>query len=229
MNLCVIPARGGSKRILRKNIRPFHGQAMISWSIRTALESGVFDHVVVSTDDSEVASIGRESGAEVPFIRPACLADDHTPTVPVIVHALEEAEKLWGQQNRICCLYATAPFVQARDIRAALSLLDNPAALFAMPVTTFPFPVQRGLRLHDTGHIEMLQPEHVLTRSQDLEEVYHDAGQFYWGHREGWLSGKPLLGPDTLALHIPRHRVQDIDTPEDWELAERLFTAFSGS
>lgn len=224
MNLCVIPARGGSKRIHRKNLRPFCGKPMIIWSIEAAQNSGLFARIIVSTDDAEIASTARAAGAEVPFSRPAQLSDDATPTVPVIVHALAEAEALWGRQSHICCLYATAPFVCPADIREARALLDTTKADYAFPVTTFAFPVQRGVRLRPDGRLEMLHPEHALTRSQDLEEAYHDTGQFYWGRRDAWLSGKPLMGPDAVPLIIPRIRAQDIDTPEDWDRAERMFT-----
>lgn len=228
MSLCVIPARGGSKRIPRKNVKSFHGKPMIAWSIAAAQESSVFDHVVVSTDDPEIADVARAAGAEVPFMRPAELSDDHTATVPVIAHALKEAEALWGRQEILCCLYATAPFVQGSDIGAAYELLAaDDHAQFSMPVTSFPFPIQRGVRLTETGQIDMFQPEHALTRSQDLEEAYHDVGQFYWGRRAAWLGNQPIIGPQTLALVIPRHRAQDIDTPEDWDLAERLFTVLA--
>ncbi|MFK7941522.1 MAG: pseudaminic acid cytidylyltransferase [Paracoccaceae bacterium] len=223
MSLCIIPARGGSKRIPRKNVRPFAGRPMIAWSIAAALASGAFTRVIVSTDDAEIAEIARAEGAEVPFLRPANLSDDHTPTVPVIAHALTEAEALWGEMAKACCLYATAPFVRAGDLAAARDLLDTSGADYAFPVTSFPFPIQRGVRLRGDGRVEMFQPEHALTRSQDLEEGYHDAGQFYWGRREAWLAGKTLIGPGSAALVIPRHRVQDIDTPEDWDRAERMF------
>lgn len=225
MTLCVIPARGGSKRIPRKNIRPFHGRPMIAWSIQAALQSGIFDHVLVTTDDPEIAETAKSEGAEVPFLRPAHLSEDHTATVPVIVDAIERAEDLWGRQETICCLYATAPFVHPEDLVQTRHLLDTEGTDFAMPVTSFPFPIQRGVRLTANGHMEMFQPEHALTRSQDLEDAYHDVGQFYWGHRAAWFAGKPLIGPDTAARIIPRHRAQDIDTPEDWDLAERLFSA----
>jgi len=226
MSLCIIPARGGSKRIPRKNIKPFHGRPMIAWSIQAALESKSFDHVIVSTDDAEIAETARREGAEVPFMRPTDLSDDHTATVPVIAHVMAEVEKLWGDQPYVCCLYATAPFVQADDIRAARDLLDKTGADYAFPVTSFSFPIQRGVRLRYDGRIEMFQPEHALTRSQDLEEAYHDVGQFYWGRRSAWLAGTPIIGPGAAPLVIPRHRAQDIDTPEDWDNAELLFTAF---
>lgn len=229
MNLCVIPARGGSKRVPRKNVRDFHGKPMIVWSIEAALQSGVFGRVLVSTDDAEIARIARDAGAEVPFSRPRELADDHTPTVPVMAHGIGEAEQLWGEAQAVCCLYAAAPFVRATDLREGLGLLGSSGARYVLPVTSFPFPIQRAVRLTEEGRVEMLSPEHVVTRSQDLEEAYHDVGQFYWGTREAWLDGVPLMGPDSAPLLIPRHRVQDIDTPEDWERAERLFAALHGS
>lgn len=226
MSLCVIPARGGSKRIPRKNVKVFHGKPMIAWSIAAAKASGAFEHIIVSTDDEDIARVARDAGAEVPFMRPPELSDDHTATLPVIAHALTQAEALWGPQETLCCLYATAPFVQVDDILGVRDiLLADEDTQFAMPVTTFPFPIQRGVRLHESGRIEMFQPEHALTRSQDLEEAYHDVGQFYWGRRSAWLGNDPIIGPCTAAFEIPRHRAQDIDTPEDWDLAERLFTA----
>lgn len=199
---------------------------MIAWSIQAALDSGAFDHVIVTTDDKDIADTAKACGAEVPFMRPANLSDDHTPTVPVIAHALHEAEALWGHQDLVCCLYATAPFVQASDIATARDRLQDTGADYAFPVTSFPFPIQRGVKLRGDGRMEMFQPEHALTRSQDLEEAYHDVGQFYWGRREAWLAGKTLIGPDATPVIIPRHRAQDIDTPEDWDRAERLFAAF---
>lgn len=226
MTLCVIPARGGSKRIPRKNVKLFHGKPMISWSIQAALDSQAFDNVIVTTDDPDIADVARSQGAEVPFMRPVELSDDHTPTVPVIAHAIAQADVLWGKQDFICCLYATAPFVRPIDITAARDVLDATGSDYAFPVTSFPFPIQRGVKLRDDGRMEMFQPKHALTRSQDLEEAYHDVGQFYWGRREAWLAGKTVVGPNASPLVIPRHRAQDIDTPEDWDLAERLFAAF---
>lgn len=223
MTLCVIPARGGSKRIPRKNVRPFYGRPMIAWSISAALESGIFGHVIVSTDDEDIAEVARSEGAEVPFMRPVELSDDHTATVPVIAHAIEASEALWGRQETICCLYATAPFVQASDLSDAHALLDKTGAKYAFPVTSFPFPIQRGVRICENGRMEMFQPEHALTRSQDLEEAYHDVGQFYWGRRNAWMEETTIIGPDAAPLIIPRLRAQDIDTPEDWDRAERLF------
>lgn len=220
MTVCVIPARGGSKRIPRKNIRPFHGRPMIGWSIAAARESGVFDRIVVSTDDPEIAAVAQAEGAEVPFLRPADLSGDHTPTVPVIAHAV--AALGLAPTSAVCCLYATAPMVQAEDIRRGLARLGNETS-FVVSVTTFPFPIQRALRQHDDGRIEMMDPRHMTTRSQDLEEAWHDAGQFYWARAETWAAGAAVFGPGARGLPLPRHRVQDIDTPEDWARAEALF------
>lgn len=224
MNLAVIPARGGSKRIPRKNVKPFCGRPMIAWSISAARESGCFDRIVVSTDDDEVAEIAVAEGAEVPFRRPAELADDQTPTVPVIAHAVAWQS---GQAavERACCIYATAPFIRPSELRAAQSMIETQPCDYVLSVTSFPFPIQRAVRLDGDGRLAMFQPEHAGTRSQDLEEAYHDAGQFYWGRADAWIAGRPIMGPNSIGLRIPRARVQDIDTPEDWERAEFLFRA----
>lgn len=220
MSVCVIPARGGSKRIPRKNIRPFHGRPMIGWSIAAARDAGVFDRIVVSTDDPEIAAVAQSEGAEVPFLRPSDLSGDHTPTVPVVAHAVA-ALGLAGDVP-VCCLYATAPMVQAEDICRGLHRLGKETS-FVVSVTTFPFPIQRALRQHADGRIEMMDPRHMTTRSQDLEEAWHDAGQFYWARAETWAAGAAVFGPGARGLPLPRHRVQDIDTPEDWARAEALF------
>jgi len=223
MKIAVIPARGGSKRIPLKNIRPFYGRPMITWSIAAALESDLFDHIIVSTDDVSIAEIARTAGATVPFLRPPELADDHTPTVPVIAHAIGEMQKSGIDPLEVCCIYATAPFVRSQDLMRGHEILRSSEAMFAFSATSFPFPVQRGMRLLASGRVEMLQPEHAMTRSQDLEETYHDAGQFYWGTASAWAAAKPLIGPNSAAVLLPRHRVQDIDTLEDWARAEALF------
>jgi N-acylneuraminate cytidylyltransferase len=225
MRLAVIPARGGSKRIPRKNVRPFGGLPMIAWSIRAAVESGCFERIIVSTDDAEIASVGREYGAETPFQRPAELSDDHTGTVPVIAHAVRWQNANGAAASEVCCIYATAPFVQAADIRRGLHVLGETGAEYAFSVTSYPFPIQRAVRLTPEGRMAMFHPEHFNTRSQDLEEAWHDAGQFYWGRAEAWLTGTPLFGPASAPVPLPRLRVQDIDTPDDWERAERMFEA----
>lgn len=223
--VCVIPARGGSKRIPRKNIAPFHGRPMIGWSIAAALASGLFARIVVSTDDAEIAQVAQDQGAEAPFLRPADLSGDHTPTVPVIAHAIETLG-LSGDIP-VCCLYATAPLVQADDLARGLALL-GPDTPYVVSVTTFGFPIQRALRRAPDGTIEMIDPARMTTRSQDLEEAWHDAGQFYWAHARTWAAGTPAFAPGARGLSLPRHRVQDIDTPEDWQRAEALFALLRG-
>lgn len=227
MRLAVIPARGGSKRIPRKNIRPFCGRPMIAWSIRAALDSGCFDEVLVSTDDEEIAEVARAQGAITPFMRPPELSDDHTGTVPVIAHAVAWQQARGAAVAEVCCLYATAPFVRPQDLRDGLALLADSAADYAFSVTRYAFPIQRALRLDAQGRVGMFQPEHLNTRSQDLEEAFHDAGQFYWGRAEAWTAGRPIFSPQALAVVLPQHRVQDIDTPEDWVSAEAMFQALA--
>ena len=224
MSLCVIPARGGSKRIPKKNIKLFFGRPMISWSISVAIDSNCFDHIIVSTDCEETANIAEREGAEIIFKRPKSLSNDIVGTVPVIAHAIKEAEKVWNTFEYVCCLYATAPFARPGDIINASQLIKKTNVNYSFPITTFPFPVQRGVWIRDDGSIEMFQPEHALTRSQDLKEGYHDAGQFYWGRKEAWVTGRSILASGAHPIIIPRERVQDIDTLEDWEHAELLFS-----
>lgn len=225
MRLAVIPARGGSKRIPRKNIKPFSGKPMIAWSIEAAIESGCFDRIVVSTDDEEVAEIAKERGADVPFLRPPELSDDHTGTIPVIRHAIEWFSERGQVPVQVCCIYATAPFLRAVDLRRGLDVLSRSDCDYAFSVTSYPFPIQRAIRITPQGRVEMFSPEHFNTRSQDVEEAHHDAGQFYWGRASAWLTGKVIFGAHSAAVHIPRYRVQDIDTAEDWQMAEYLFRA----
>lgn len=225
MRLAIIPARGGSKRIPRKNIKFFCGKPMIVWSIDAALQSGCFDHVIVSTDDAEIADVARQHGAEVPFMRPAQLSDDHTGTTAVVQHAVQWFQQQGMSIEHACCLYATAPFVTAGDLLRGLEILQGNDCDYAFSVTSYAFPIQRAIRLTDRGRIEMFNPEHFVTRSQDLEEAFHDAGQFYWGRAQAWLEGKVIFRADSVPVLLPRHRVQDIDTAEDWERAEWLFKA----
>ncbi|QZD72771.1 pseudaminic acid cytidylyltransferase [Pseudomonas sp. 3-2] len=221
-NVAIIPARGGSKRIPRKNLKPFDGVPMIVRSIRTALDSGLFEQVVVSTDDAEIADVARANGAHVPFMRPVELADDFTGTATVIAHALQQLPAF----DYACCVYATAPLLQARFLRQGLELLaQHPDKSFAFSVTDFGFPVQRALTLDGQGALTALYPEFRNTRSQDLPAAFQDAGQFYWGRSEAWLSGEVLYSPASLPVILPRHLVQDIDTAEDWKRAEYLYAA----
>lgn len=223
MRFAVIPARGGSKRIPRKNIKPFHGKPMIAWSIEAAKESRCFDRIIVSTDDAEIAAVALAYEAEVPFIRPPELSDDFATTVDVIRHAVNWFEEHDQEASLVCCIYATAPFIRAEDIRRGEHLMETDGCQYAFTATSFPFPIQRALKIDQNGKVGMFQPEHLLTRTQDLEESYHDAGQFYWGRAEAWKNGMPLFSSDSHLILLERHRVQDIDTPEDWSRAERLF------
>lgn len=230
MVLCVIPARGGSKRIPRKNIRDFAGKPMIAWSIETALASNCFKRVIVSTDDEDIAAVAEAYGAEAPFRRPDELAGDHIGTVPVVAHAIEWLYDQGERHEAVCCIYATAPFVQIEDLRAGQNALrrDNDVN-YSFSVTSYAFPIQRALRLTRTGRVAMFQPEHFITRSQDLEEAWHDAGQFYWGRAKAWLTGEPIFTNHAVPVKLPRYRVQDIDTPEDWLRAEWLFKAWQAA
>ena len=223
MTVCVIPARGGSKRIPRKNVSDFCGKPMIAWPIEVALESGCFDKVVVSTDDDEIAQVALAYGADVPFRRDARLSDDQTTTAPVIADAIKQMNL--PAHTPVCCLYATSPFVLATDLQQGLKLLQDSGAPFIMAVTTYAFPIQRALRRGTDGVVEMLNPHHMFTRSQDLEEAWHDAGQFYWAKSYNWTSGKPIFEAGAQGLALPRYRVQDIDTVADWVMAEKMMLA----
>ena len=220
MSICIIPARGGSKRIPRKNIRDFCGLPMIAWSIQAAKESGCFERLVVSTDDDEIAETAENCGAEAPFRRSKVLADDHTPTVPVIADAIERLNL--AAQTPVCCLYATAPFVTPDDLWAGLIRLEETGAPFVLSVTTYAFPIQRALRRNSAGEVQMFDPAQMQTRSQDLEEAWHDAGQFYWARAETWTTGRGIFEAGAQGLPLPRYRVQDIDSEDDWVRSEQM-------
>lgn len=223
MRLAIIPARGGSKRIPRKNIKDFFGKPMIAYSIEAALRSDCFDRVIVSTDDPEIAQVAKTFGAEVPFMRPDELANDHAGTTPVIKHAIEWFEEQGKKPTEVCCLYATAPFVQPQTIRQAYEQLQQTQADYCFTVTSFATPIQRAIKLTQDKRVEMFYPEYFNTRSQDLEEAYHDAGQFYWGKAEAFKQLKLLFSEHASPFILPRYLVQDIDTLEDWVRAELLF------
>ena len=225
MKVAIIPARGGSKRIPRKNIKDFFGKPMIAWSIEATLKSNCFDRVIVSTDDQEIAEIAKKYGAEVPFIRAAELSDDHAGTTPVIKQAIQWLTDNLQAPHLVCCIYATAPFVRANDIQRGLEQLEQTDVSYAFTVTSYAFPIQRAIKITENNTIEMFSPEHFQTRSQDLEEAYHDAGQFYWGKVDAWMSEKVIFGSESTPVILPRYRVQDIDTLEDWDRAEWLFKA----
>jgi pseudaminic acid cytidylyltransferase len=223
MNVAVIPARGGSKRIPRKNIKEFCGRPMIAWSVEIARSSGLFDHVLLSTEDSEIADVARQYGAEVLFTRPAELADDHAGTTEVVGHATRwVVEKGWPV-TAVCCLYATAPLVQKDDLRRGLTMLESGDWAYAFSATTFPSPIFRSFREVPEGGIEMFFPEYFQSRSQDLPTALHDAGQFYWGRPSAWMTGKRIYDRHSVPVMIPRWRVADIDDEEDWKHAEMVF------
>ncbi|WP_029407163.1 pseudaminic acid cytidylyltransferase [Thiomicrorhabdus sp. Milos-T2] len=223
MKICVIPARGGSKRIPNKNIREFCGKPIIGWSIETAINSGCFDKVIVTTDDENIAKVAKSFGAEVPFYRPSELADDYTGTVAVIQHAVNWVSENWGEVELACCLYATAPFVRTQDIQFGLDKIQKEESDYVFSVASFESPIQRAIRINRAGRVEMMYPEYLNSRSQDLEEGFYNAGQFYWGTGEAWSAGRRVLNGNSAPIVVPRGRVQDIDTLEDWEHAELLF------
>jgi pseudaminic acid cytidylyltransferase len=223
--IAIIPARGGSKRIPRKNIRPFAGKPIIAYSIRAALDSKLFDRVLVSTDDSEIAETARAWGAEIPFVRPQELADDHTGTDAVVKHAIRTMMEHGSTITCACCIYATAPFIQVRYLREGYEKLLTGGKDFAFSVTSFAFPTQWALRISSKGTVEAVNPEHNFTRSQDLEKLFHDAGQFYWGRAQAYLNGVVTHSHASVPIILPRHLVQDIDTLEDWHRAELMYRA----
>lgn len=225
MKLAIIPARGGSKRIPRKNIRDFCGKPILAYSIEAARSSGCFERIIVSTDDPEIAAVARQLGAETPFVRPAELASDVAGTIPVIKHAIEWFCEKGTKPEYACCIYATAPFILAEDLKRGFEILLASGKEYAFTLTSYPFPIQRAVKLTSSGNLEMFQPEYYDVRSQDLEDSYHDAGQFYWGRSDAFLHDVPLFSQAASPVLIPRYRVQDIDTLEDWTCAELMFKA----
>lgn len=223
MNIAIIPARGGSKRIARKNIRFFDGKPMIAYAIEAAKKSELFSHILVSTDDAEISAVAQDYGAEIPFSRPVDLADDHTPTAPVIAHAVSECRALGWNVDYACCIYPCTPFLQSSYLEQTLELLkSNQGIDYAFPVAEFPSTVQRALKRDEMGAMSAFFPEYQLTRTQDLEPLYHDAGQFYWGSADAWNRNPQILASG-VGLKIPHWRVVDIDTEDDWQRAELLY------
>ena len=221
-SLCIIPARGGSKRIPRKNIKPFMGKPIIAYSIEAALASGLFDEVMVSTDDEEMARVARQYGAKVPFMRSSETANDYATTVDVLTEVIRTYEQRGCSFHTICCLYATAPFVTAERLReASAQLSDTIDACFTM--VEYSYPIQRSLRVNKEGLVEMTYPEHLKSRSQDLEKIYHDAGQFYFVKTDALLTEKTVWCKRTAPLVLPELEVQDLDTETDWQLAEMKY------
>lgn len=217
--IAIITARGGSKRIPRKNIREFCGKPILAYSIEAALKSGLFDSVMVSTEDAEIAEIAKKYGAEVPFRRSENTAGDFAATGDVLLEVLEEYRRRGERFDTLCCIYPTAPFVTAERLREAVSLLEESGADSVLPVVRFSFPPQRCVVVKD-GCLQFKWPEYAQARSQDLEPFYHDAGQFYCLREKSFLEQKALVMSKTVPLILPEMEIQDIDTEEDWELAQ---------
>ena len=227
--IAVIPARGGSKRIPRKNIKPFCGKPMIAYSIEAAIRAGIFDEIIVSTDDEEIADVARNAGASVPFMRPKELSDDFTATGAVVEHAIKFLQARGDRIKFVCTIYATAPLIDEFYIKLGLEKLRASNAKNAFSCTSMPFPIWRTFKIAKDGRCEMFWRENFAKRSQDLEDAYQDAGQFYWTNLDAPSSDEIFFGRDSIAIVLPRHLVQDIDTPQDWIRAEFLYEAVQKS
>ena len=225
MRIAIIPARGGSKRIPGKNIRDFLGKPMLHWAVEAARDSGLFEHIVVSTDSTEIAEEAVKAGAEVPFMRPAHLADDHAVTRDVINHAIIECTQIYGSFDQCCCIYGTSPFLSPQDLSSALHILQTQEVPFVFSATAYPYPIQRAFFINQDSSLQMFHPEHAKTRSQDLIPAYHDAGMFYWGRSSAFLEKLPMFAGASRPFLIPLHRVCDLDTLDDWERAEWMMKA----
>lgn len=228
-NICVIPARGGSKRIPNKNIKSFSGKPIIAWSIEAALQSKCFDQVIVTTDDPKIAEVAQAYGADIPFMRPSELADDHTGTVPVVQHAVQWLADQGAEIEAVCCLHATAPFVLPVYLQEGLQMLQAEDVDYVFSAAEFESAFQRSFKLTESGHIEMFYPELIDARSQDLTPAYYNAGQFYWGTSAAWMAGQRVFLSRSKPMIMQRGRAQDIDTPADWEYAEILFNCLHQS
>lgn len=225
-NLCIIPARGGSKRIPGKNIREFHGKPIIAYSIAAALDSGVFSTVTVSTDDDLISATAQEYGAVTPFTRPSEISGDNVPTFDVIRHAINWHAANGQKFESVCCVYATAPFLTGAYLRDALAMLQQDETKdFCFSAAEFVYPIQRAFRIAKDGSVGMFFPEYFYARSQDLERAFHDAGQFYWGRPEAFLTRDSVLSQKSIPYILPSEKVVDIDTLADWRRAESMFAA----
>lgn len=220
MKVAIIPARGGSKRIPHKNIREFLGKPIITYPIELAIGSGIFDRVIVSTDDEQIAEVAQMSGAEVPFVRPKNFSDDQTGTGEVVAHAIEWLSDSGCELSAVCCIYATAVFLREKDLRLGLEIIENESWNYVFSAASFPSAIFRAFYKNSTGGLDMYFPERYDTRSQDLPGALHDAAQFYWGHPGAWCNRTEVFGKDSTVVIVPRWRVQDIDTLEDWQQAE---------
>ena len=218
-NIAIITARGGSKRIPKKNIKQFCGKSIIAYSIEAALESGVFDEVMVSTDSDEIAEVARKSGASVPFMRSEATSNDYATTADVLLEVIEKYNEIGQQYDIGCCLYPTAPFVTADILRKAYNTLIDSNAKTLLPVVAFSFPPQRGVFIRD-GNLVLSQPEYLNTRSQDIEKMYHDCGSFSMFKVRKFMIERKLITDNTVPYVMDEIMVQDIDNLSDWEIAE---------
>ena len=223
--ICIIPARGGSKRIPGKNIKDFLGKPLIAYSIEAALNSKVFSEVIVSTDDEMIANVARKFGASVPFFRDASLSDDYATSTDVIKDAIGRVN--YGFSD-VCCLYATAPLITAEILKDAAGEFKKQECKFLFSATAFDFPIQRAIKLDENASVIMFYPQFEKTRSQDLEPAFHDAGAFYFGKKEAWLECSAIFAPHSKAYLLPRNLVCDIDTLEDFEFAKKLYLINNG-
>jgi pseudaminic acid cytidylyltransferase len=228
VNIAVIPARGGSKRIPKKNIKLFSGKPIIAWSIETANKSGLFDRVIVSTDDDEIKQVSLKYGAECPFVRPANLSDDYATTTAVMAHALQWLNNESYKVSKACCIYPTAPLLQLEDLKSAKQLFDSGLWEFVFSATQLPSQVFRSFKNGASGELEMLFTDYFNIRTQDLPDLYQDAGQFYWGTAEAWLLQKKIFEKHSTIIKIPAWRIRDIDTFDDWDAAEKIFNQING-
>ena len=227
MNIAIIPARGGSKRIPKKNIKMFGKKPMVVWSIEAAIKSGCFDRIIVSTDDQKIADTAKENGAEVPFVRPSNISDDYTGTSVVVAHAIKWLHNKQENIDLVCCIYPTAPFIRPYDIKESMQIIKKERVDFVFSVTSYAFPIQRAVMINDYNRCEMYQPEMFDSRSQDVQSAFHDAGQFYWGSPAAWLEDRNIFSINSIPYILPRYLVQDIDTKEDWKQAEVMLDAIN--
>jgi pseudaminic acid cytidylyltransferase len=222
-SIAIIPARGGSRRIPKKNVRIFCGKPILLYSIETARRSGLFSDVLVSTDDPEIAALARAGGASVPFVRSAENSSDTATTAAVLLEVLAGLAATGIRPKRFCCIYPTTPLLRPSTLEAAARLLDSGDVDSVQPIVRFGFPPQRAFRINTSGKVEWVSPQHALTRSQDLEPLFHDAGQFYWWKTTEFLSAGSLVGPKTAPFEVSELEAQDIDNEVDWTVAEMKF------
>ena len=227
MNIAIIPARAGSKRITGKNIKSFCGKPIISYSIETAKKSKIFDKIIVSTDSKEIADISKYYGAEVPFLRPKSISDDFSTISDVMLHATKYLKNEYEETiQTVCCIFPTAPLLKVEDLLKGYNIFNEGRWTFVFAATNFSYPIQRSFKKNISGSITMFYPEYYNSRSQDLEKGYHDAGLFYFGSTKSWIKKSNIFSENCSIILIPKTRVQDIDEPEDWLIAEKKFISF---